>query len=317
MLHLLNEPAAPVIDPLEFARGTLCSLSFVATDMAREVHVTKLHDHFDRAGVAASMPEALGTLQFLREAEPLGGGYWIPAPTRVVDLGGKPCLLVGVHPTAELRRHFGSARRAGAGRVVDAEEVMGLPRQSLAEWRGHDGSDASNWARTTIESAMQQFAPSIVGEGVEAFGIRTGRGATAHHREPAWVRVGDSAVCVWRGVGLFRARTSVTRYRYFLGRHQSESVFLEGSPAREPLRMQFGLAALQDQALTIKMASSQGAVSISLPISAPTAQRRLLVALCDADMRSFGRAWTCRDPEYLPALRAALQELECETAHHE
>lgn len=201
--------------------------------------------------------------------------------------------------------------------MVDADEVAGLPRQSLAAWRGHDGNDASTWARTTIKLAMQRFAPSVVGDGLEAFGTRTSKDFAGHHREPAWLRVGDSAACAWRGVGLFRSKTSATRYRYFLGRHQSESVFLEGPPAREPLRMQFGLAALQDQPLTIKMASSQGGVSISLPRSAPTALRRLLDALCDADMRSFGRTWTCRDPEYLPALRAALQELECETAHHE
>ena len=317
MPQLLNEPASPAIDPLEFARGTLCSLSFVATDLARETHVTKLHDRFERAGVATSMADALGTLQFLREAEPLEGGYWMPAPTRVVSLGGKPCLLIGVHPTDELRRHFASARRAGAGRVVDAEDVSDLPRQSLAAWRGHDGSDASTWARTTIELAMQQFAPSIVGEGLEAFGTRTGKGATARHRGPAWVQLGDGAACTWRGVGLFRAKTSATRYRYFLGRHQSDSEFLEGPPARDSLRMQFGLAALQDQALTIKIEESQGAVSISLPLGAPTALRRLLVALCDADMRSFGRIWTCRDPEHMPALRAALLELECQTAHHE
>lgn len=35
MQHLLKEPATPVIDPLEFARGTNCALSFVATDTAR------------------------------------------------------------------------------------------------------------------------------------------------------------------------------------------------------------------------------------------------------------------------------------------
>lgn len=244
MPHVLNTLVAPVIDPLEFARGTLCSLSFVATDTARETHVTRLQDRFDRAGIAASMADTLGTLQFLREAEPLDGGYWIPAPTRVVVLGGKPCLLVGVHPTAELRRHFGSARRAGVGRVVDADEVAGLPRQSLAAWRGHDGNDASTWARTTIKLAMQRFAPSVVGDGLEAFGTRTSKDFAGHHREPAWLRVGDSAACAWRGVGLFRSKTSATRYRYFLGRHQSESVFLEGPPAREPLRMQFGLAAL-------------------------------------------------------------------------
>ena len=314
MQHLLKEPAAPVIDPLEFARGTLCALSFFATDTARETHVTRLQDQFERAGVAASMEAALGTLHFLREAEPLGGGYWIPAPTRKVDLDGERCLLVGVQPTTELRRHFGSVRRAGVGRVVDAKEVVGLPKQSLAAWRGNDGSDASSWARTTIELAMQQLAPSIVSDGMEAFGTRSGKGAAARQREPAWLQAGDSDACTWRGVGLFRARTSATRYRYFLGQYEGKAAFLEGPPARDSLRMQFGLAALVSRTLTIKMASSQLAVSVSLPLSAPTSLRRLLAALCEPDAQSFGRIWTCRDPQHLPVLQAALQELECETA---
>lgn len=294
-------------------------MSFVATDTARETHVTRLHDKFDRASIAASMEVAMGTLQFLREAERLDNGYWIPTPTRVVDLGGRHCLLIGIHPTAELRRHFSSVRRAGAARVADADEVADLPKQSIWAWRGHDGLDASIWARTAIESAMQQFAASVMDESVEAFGTRSSVDATGRRQVPVWVQssAGDGAACIWRGVGLFRARTAATRYRYFLGRHQVQSAFLEGPPVREPIRMQFGLAALQNRAMTIKIAASQDAVSISLPLGAPVALRRLLVALCDADTRSFGRTWVCRTPESLPALRASLQELDCEIAHHE
>lgn len=315
--QLPSHSVKPVVDVLEFARGSLCSMSFVATDAAREVHVTRLRDQFDRAGIAALMTDALGTLRFLREAESLDNGYWIPAPTRVVDLGGMHCLLIGVHPTAELRRHFSSVRRAGAARVADAGEVADLPRQLVKAWRGHDGLAVSTWARTVIESAMQQFAASIADEGVEVFGTRFGRGETGRRHEPAWVQPDDGAACTWRGFGLFRARTGATRYRYFLGRHQARSAFLEGPPVREPIRMQFGLAALQNRALTIKIATSRDAVLISLPLRAPMALRRLLVALCDADTRSFDRTWICRTPESLPALRASLQELECEIIHHE
>lgn len=315
--ELSNRSVTPVIDALEFARGTLSAMSFVATDTAREVHVTRLQDQFDRAGIAATMANALGTLHFLREAEPLDNGYWIPVPTRVIDLGGRHHFLIGINPTAELRRHFRSVRRAGAARIADAREIVSLPRQSLGAWRGHDGHSASVWARTTIEFAMQQFAASVVDEGVEAFGTRSGRGAPGRREEPVWVRPGDEAACNWRGVGLFRARTGATRYRYFLGRHQVQSAFLEGPPIREPNRMQFGLAALQNRALNIRTETSRDAVSIMLPLGAPTPLRRLLVAMCDADMRSFGRTWICRTPEALPVLRTLLQELECETTNHE
>ncbi|MCW5232492.1 hypothetical protein D8B34_02095 [Verminephrobacter eiseniae] len=304
----------PPIDPLEFARGTLCSMSFVDTNTAREVHVTRLQYQFDRAGIVATMAGALETLKFLREAEPLDNGYWIPTPTRVVDLSGGHCLLVGVNPTAELRRHFSSVRRAGSARVVAADAVVNLPKQSLRAWRGHDGHDASAWARTVIESAMQQFAMSVMDEGVKTFGIKTSQGATGRSQAPVWVRPGDGAACNWRGVGLFRARTGAMSPRYFLGRHRGRS-FLEGPSVQEQTRMQLGLAALQNQSLTIGIETSRDAVSISLPLRAPVALRRLLVALCDAVPQSYDRKWICRTPEALPALRASLQELESTTAH--
>ncbi len=314
MHHVLRKPGFPVLEPLEFARGALCAASFVATDAARETHVTRLHNQFERAGLAASMADALGTMQFLREAEPLDGGYWIPAPVRAVELDDKCCLLVGPQPTSELQRHFAGARRAGAGRVIDRAEVTDLPRQPQATWRGSDGNDACTWAQSAVDSAMKQFAPSLIDDGLEVFGTRIGGG---RRREPVWVQPDHGAACEWRGAGLFRARTSATRYRHFLGKYVSGAMFFEGPAIHDATRLQFGLAALQNQPLTITITVVPGAISISLPLSAPRTVRRLLVALCEMDPRSFGRTWMCREPVYLPALLGALQELKCETEHHE
>jgi len=314
MSDVLSRPGVPALDPLEFARGTLCAMSFVATEMSRETHVTRLGDQFERAGLAESMDDSLNTLRLLREAEPLDNGYWIPAPTRVVELADEYCLLIGPQPTAELQRHFASARRVGAGRVVGREDVPDLPLQALADWRGSDGHDASAWARSTIRLSMEQFAPSVIGDGLEAFGTLAGNG---RRPEPAWVQPGDSAACTWRGVGLFRARTGAARYRYFLGRYRREATFLEGPKVRESLRMQFGLAALQNRSLTVNITQTEGAAAIALPLRAPATLRCLLVALCDAEPRSFGRVWVCSDSRYLPVLLTALLELKCETAHHE
>ncbi|MCL2591174.1 MAG: hypothetical protein FWD67_09965 [Betaproteobacteria bacterium] len=291
-------------------------MSFVDVDEAREVHVTRLQHWFNRAGITA-WEEKLKTLQLLREAEELEKGYWVPAPTRKVDLGGAHCLLIGVHPTTELRRHFSSVRRAGAARVIDADETVDLLKQSTQAWRGYDGLVASIWAQTVIESARQQFAPSIADDGIEVFGTRASKVKTGRKQNPTWCRLGDSAACIWRGVGLFRRKTGVARYQHFLGRYQAKATFLEGSPIQEPSRMQFGLAALQKQALAIDMAVSRDAISIKLPLRPPVALRRLLVALCNADTQSFDRTWVCQTQDFLPALQASLQELECEVIHHE
>lgn len=314
MPHVLSKPGLPILDPLEFARGALCSTSFVATDAARETHVARLQNLFERAGLAASMADSLGTMQFLREAEPLGGGYWVPAPVRTVDLGPNCRLLVGPQPTSELQRHFAGVRRAGAGRVINHGGVLELPRQSLAAWRGSNGSDACTWTQSAVDSALKQLAPSLVTDGLEVFGTRT---AVGRRRELMWVPAGSGAPCEWRGVGLFRMRTGAARYRHFLGRYESSKSFLEGPTIQDAARLQFGLAALLSQPLTVTITAVSGVTSISLPLAPPRTVRRLLVALCDADLRSFGRVWTCREPVHLPALLAAIQELKCETAHHE
>ncbi len=307
-------PVVPALDPLEFARGALCAATFTAADAARETHVAKLHSLFERAGLAPSMEVALGTMQFLREAEPLGGGYWTAAPVRAVELAPDCHLLVGPQPTSELQRHFAGLRRAGAGRVMNRASTAALPRQSQTAWRGSDGSDARAWTQSAINSAMKQLAPSVVADNLQVFAVRPAGG---RRREPVWVSAGNSPPCEWRGVGLFRARTGATRYRYFLGKHEAGTEFLEGPAVLDAARVQCGLAALQSQPLTTTITAISGTTSISLPVAPPRSVRRLLVALCEADPRSFGRVWTCCVPAYVPVLLEALQELSCETKHHE
>jgi hypothetical protein len=313
MPHILSTPVLPVLDPLEFARGALCATSYLSTHESRETHVAKLQVMFERAGLAETMVESLRTMQLLREAEPLGGGYWIPAPLRVVDLSSNCCLLVGPQPTSELQRHFASVRRAGTGRVIDVAETLELPKQSQAAWRGSDGSDASAWAQAAVDSALKQLAPSLVVDGLEIFGTRI----NGKRFEPAWVPLGSDAACEWRGIGLFRSRTSATRYRSFFGKYETGKEFLEGPAIRDLARLQFGFAALLRRPMTITIAAVSGATSISLPLAPPRNVWRLLVALCHVDPRSFGRIWTCCEPAHLPMLLAAIQELTCKTAHHE
>lgn len=304
----------PTLDPLEFARGALCAATFVAADAARETHIAKLHTQFERAGLAPSMEFALGTMQFLREAEPLGGGYWTVAPVRIVELGPDCHLLVGPQPTSELQRHFAGLRRAGAGRVTNRATTAAMPRQSKAAWRGSDGSDARAWMQSAINAAMKQLSPSVVADNLQVFAIRH---AGERRREPAWVATGSSTPCEWQGVGLYRARTGATRYRSFLGKYEVGREFLEGPAVLDVARAQCGLAALQSQPLMINISAISSSTSISLPVAPPRAVRRLLVALCEADPRSFGRVWTCSVPAYLPVLLETLQELSCETRHHE
>ena len=297
------------LDPLEVARGAIATASYVAIDISREVHNSSLLAHFDRAGVAGA--EALRTLSFLREVESLDGGYWIPAPTRAVRLTGGTSLVIGTQPTDELRRHFPSIRRAGMGRIADSAETSFLPTQARASWQGVDGLNAGAWAKSVIDSARDGFALSIAEDGLEVFGTKPRRGATDEW-DSAWGPADDDNASRWHGVSLFRTRTTQSKHRYFLGRCERASAFFEGPPIYNLSRMQFGLAALQGHPLRPLLTLADGIASIRLPLSPPTALRRLLVALCTEDQGSYGRRWSCDISACVPTLRDALEELSGE-----
>jgi hypothetical protein len=197
---------------------------------------------------------------------------------------------------------------------MNRADTVALPRQSQAAWRGSDGSDAREWTQSTISSALKRLAPSVVADDLQVFAVRQAGGRC---REPVWISTGTCRPCKWRGVGLFRTRTGATRYRYFLGKHEDGNEFLEGPAVLDAARLQCGLAALQSQPLTITITTVSGTTSISLPVAPPRSVRRLLVALCEADPRSFGRVWTCCAPAYVPVLLEALKELCCEINNHE
>lgn len=303
----------PSIDPLEFARGTLSAACFVAANQSCEVHITRLSKFFDRAGIASG--DVLDKLSFLREAEALGGGYWIPAPTRTVGLTAELSLVVGIQPTQELRRHFPSVKRAGIGRTARTSELSALPMQTLASWREADGLDACQWARSVIQTSLAVLGPSICEEKLEVFGVKSR--PTSKDWEPTWAGVGAEAACAWSGVSLFRARTGKSSYRHFLGKFHNKSGLLEGPAIQQVSRMQFGLAALQERPLRLRITSRNGATLISLPLSPPSAVRRLLLALCEEDRRSFGRNWYCQSEESQAVLQNTLNELSGDAAHYD
>lgn len=307
------EGETPKIDSLEFARGVLSVASFVSSDKSREVHITKLMRHFERAGISST--EALKALWFLREAENLGEGYWIPAPTRTVPLADGLCMIVGVQQTDELRRHFPGVQRAGQGRVVGTTGLSTLPVQSLNSWRDGDGLTATEWASSTIDGALSNFAPSVDQDGLEIFGVRP-RSGTANHWEGFWTSLDFGDACMWKGVSLFRTRSGQSKHRYFLGQRKGKAHFLEGSAIHDVARMQYGLAALQGHPLRPTMTVKNSSTTISLSLAAPTSIRRLLVALCEEDRRSFGRTWRCNVNACEPILYNALKELSGEVLRH-
>lgn len=308
----------PSFDPVEVVRSTVAALSLTAERVIYETHINRIQEVFSRTDLAAhTLKGALDGISDLREVEHLGKGYWLPTPTRSVPLNESTSLLVSIAPTTELQRHFSSVRRVGVGRIVAAAQVSDLPTQSLKSWRGTSNLNAAEQARISIDSAIPEFRPSIVPTDLVGFGVKsTGTNTQNTRREPGWFPFADRRVCSWNNVQLFRARLGPNYFRYFLGRLAGHAL-LEGPEVADNLSLQYGLASLLKQPLTVSMSLHGNVVSVRLPLTAPRSVRRLLAALCDADPKTFGYVWHCPVADCWPAVKSALQDLGCEIANHE
>jgi hypothetical protein len=309
----------PNLDPIEVIRGALSFLSFSTEHFAHEVHTSRIQEFFSRSGIPQQILiptlEALGDL---REAERLQYGYWLPTPSRRVSLDTETCLLVSIAPTTELKRHFQSVRRAGFGRIADIQQVIDLPCQSLQSWLGTESIDSEAFARTQIESAINELKPSIASPDLKAFSINTIKRPNHDSRnEPIWLPSTNRLASGWAGVNLFRSKIGARYHRYFLGRILADSTLLEGPKVHDYLRLQYGLAALLGQPLTSSVVSTGNIRYLRLPLAAPRSARRALNALCESDPNSFGYSWTCRQMECWPTIEAILKGLRCEIANNE
>lgn len=308
----------PAFDPIEVVRGTVASLSVTDERAVHEIHIRRIQEVLSRVDLPSeAQNRALEDIGAIREAEHLGKGYWLPTPTRAVSLDSDTSLLISIAPTTELQRHFSSVRRAGLGRLVETAQVSRLPTQSLKSWRGINGLDTATWVRTLIKSATNDFRPSIASADLEAFSVKSVSRAThSGYREPAWLSITDRRVSAWNSVSLFRSRLGPKHYRYFLGKVTSSRVLLEGPGVVDNLSLQYGLASLVGEPLTVFTRSQANSILVSLPLIVPRSVRRLLSVLCEMDPQRFGYVWLCK-AECWPTVKSALQDLGCEIANHE
>ena len=309
----------PAFDPIEVVRGAVASLSVTSERTVHETNIGRIQEICSRTEIPShTLKRALDDISALREVEHLGNGYWLPTPTRVVSLDDDTSLLVSIAPTTELQRHFQSVRRVGLGRLVATAQVSGLPTQSLKSWRGTGDLDTPTWAHTQIQSATNDFRPSIAPADLEAFSVKAASHAShAARREPAWLSIANRHVAAWNGVSLFRTRLGQNQYRYFLGKLTRSRALLEGPVVADPLGMQYGLASLLGEPLTVLTRTQANLIVVTLPLTVPRSVRRLLSALFEADPKTYGYIWLCRQPECWPTIKSALQELGCEIANYE
>lgn len=303
------------VDDLEFVRGAIAAFSCKPDLSAREVHVGRLSRLQGHAGLPSDLDSALETLDQLREIQRLDGGYLLPTPIRRIEFTESHSMLIAVHPTKELHRHFSTVKRIGAARVVATSTTATLPEQPLAAWLGVDGRTAGTWTQIQMLDAKGKLSPSVYEDSLQGFGLTR---APGNHNcgVPTWVSLTSTSLASWRGVSLFRSPIAAKRYRYFLGRADSKKAILEGPTIQQHLRLRFGLATLLGMRMPIDLARREARTVLKFPLLPPPPERRLLLALCTPEGRGSGYEWSCPTDDILPIVKDGLLNLECEFIEH-
>jgi hypothetical protein len=138
---------------LEFARGTIYSLSKKNDGHFEAVHVSRIQRSFARLEAAHSLFKVgLRLLELLREAEPLFGGYWLPAPLRSIEIDGEH-VFIGAVPNAY--GILGTIRTEGLARILTRDIAQRFPIQSLDSWMGNASIDSTALAAKFVANHLR------------------------------------------------------------------------------------------------------------------------------------------------------------------
>lgn len=306
-----GNPLGASFDPVEYGRGQLAALAYLSATAAREVHVLRLRNSFERAGMVHKLRYSLWVLNLMREAQELGGGYWFPTPLRIVPIDGQ-AILVGSVPTHELQRHFNDVARAGYARILPQWNGITLPSQNLDDWLGLDTQDTVAWSELQIASAQASLRPTISPSNVQFFCVRTARSQFGSMTALAWTDDPRSSLAGKQGIILCRERVASESFRYFFGRVEKARLTAEGPAPKDVIRLQFGLAALAGVPCTVIVSSRESEAVVHLPPSIPRPERQLVFALCVRDSTFPGKAYRVRSETFIHLIAPRLQRLGCE-----
>lgn len=298
-------------DVVEYGRGQLAALAYVSSSRAREIHVLKLRNAFDRAGVGQSLRYVLNVLTLMREVQELKGGYWAPTPPRLVALEQSEILIAPI-PTEELDRHFAGVQRAGYARLVLRASEIDLPKQSLSDWAGFNVVETRAWAANMIEKAAKEMSPTIEPQSIEFFCLQRTTGSFGKRTMPGWAADARQAATSDSKTILCRSRLTGNYYRYFFGTLERGKVVAESPTPSEVDRLQYGIAALTERPITVLLDEENGGYLIRTFSVLPRPERRLLLGLAARCDSRLGKMYQVRTEERLQTIARALQRLGCE-----
>ena len=299
------------IDAIEYCRGQLAAFSYVSVTAAREVHVLRLRNSFERAIITPKLRYALSVISLMREAQELRGGYWFPTPLRAVPVGGH-AILVGVTPTSELQRHFNGVSRAGYARVLPQQPGLGLPLQELDSWLGLIVPDSAAWAENQLEDANASMGPTIAPANVQFFTVLSKPSSFGITTYPIWAESPRDALSSMYGIVLSRTRVGRESFRYFLGRVKGGRLVAEGITPKDTMRMQFGIAALAGRPISVNAEIDENTSTFHIPVNLPRSERQLILALGVRNVRIKGKAYCVRGAVFASLVASRLRNLGCD-----
>jgi len=298
-------------DVLEYGRGQFAALAYVSSNSAREIHVLRLRNAFDRAGVGQSLRYVLNVLALMREVQELKGGYWAPTPPRLVPLA-QSAILIAPIPTDELKRHFAGVQAAGYARVILQSADVDLPKQALDDWAGFDVIDTKVWAGNALRKAAKEMSPTIEPQNIEFFGVQRILGPFGRRAAPGWVTDTRLVASVDGKTVLCRSRLAENYYRYFWGTLERGRIVAESVAPKEIDRLQYGIAALTDRPITVVFDRDDGRRVVRTFAILPRPERRFLLGLAERCNARAGKAHQFQTEEHMQLIAGALQKLGCE-----
>lgn len=155
-------------DTLDQVRGVLCALTNRSETYFSPISTLSIRSALDRRNRDIAPADALQLLYAIGDVQRLSGGYWLPVPTTLVQLGQLAVVISGT-PTQSLEDHLGTAVRAsGYSRVLSHLPVTtsSLPNRSFASWCCAPSS-STGWTTQYINAAT--YSPQFVDDGFECF----------------------------------------------------------------------------------------------------------------------------------------------------
>lgn len=289
---------------LGFTRGTFTGLSIDEAGQFQHVHVSGMRRAFEKLGAPDLYKVGLKLAQLLGEIETTFGGYWAPAPYRVIELGDQSAFI-GVASDAD--PILGEFRNEGLCRLVGGDWRRDVSRQTLDSWMGVPPRNSLTTIAEFKASHSRDELPASDLAGVTYLKLIINRGGS--HATSTWSHK-PVAVLPAEGIAICRQQLR-GRERYFSARLRSGRIATE-APLSIPMSvLRYAIHSHAGKPITAFVRTSDAGTELTITESLPVAEFRLAL-LVSREIRRCGRSTTfIVSPSLASTISTKLELLGC------